>query len=86
LFGRKSRTEAEIHHDDDKKKKEFKRKGMIISYLFMMSIDVTCVCEIIGSKKEPHQPVEQQRSLPQDEDEQGVRIMCLFVPAYVCVY
>ena len=39
--------------------------------------------DTIGSKKEgppPHQPVEQQHSLPQDEDEQGVsalRQMCV---------
>ena len=44
-----------------------------------------CVCEIIGSKKEPHQPVEQQRSLPQDEDEKEVGIVCTCVCVLMCV-
>ena len=48
-----------------------------------MCVDVTC--EIIGSKKELHQPVEQQRSLPQDEDEKEVGIVCVCVCVCVCV-
>ena len=46
---------------------------------------IMCVdmCEIIGSKKDPHQPVE---SLPQDEDEKEVRRNCMCMYVCICVY
>ena len=55
----------------------------MLDSMIIMCVDV---CEIIGSKKDPHQPVE-QLSLPQDENEKEVRrnCMCMYVCMSVCM-
>jgi len=55
------------------KRKRISREKVIEYFSFnFVIIYVTVLCEIIGSKKEVHHPVEQRQSLPEDQDEQGV--------------